>query len=171
MKRSTALILTGLALPSLALGQSSVVDAPVVDVQPIVRVVSERVPYEVCREERVRVEERGVSGNVMPAVVGGLLGGAAGNILGRNSSKADVITGAGAVLGATVGYQRSQARNQGGSYYVTENVCNTEYELRERETRDGYRVSYRYGDDIYETRTARDPGATIPVRVRLEPLL
>ncbi len=170
MKLPLVLLTTSLALPALALNQGTVIEAPVVDVQPIVEVVRERVPYEVCREERVRVVERGWGGNVMPTVVGGLLGGAAGNILGRNSSKEDVITGAGAILGATIGHQRGQARRASDGYYVTEDVCTTEYELRESERVDGYRVSYRYGDAIYETRTRRDPGATIPVRVRLEPL-
>ena len=64
--------------------------------------------------------------------------------------------------------RRRQQRDDG--YYVTEDVCTVEYELRERERVSGYRVSYRYGDTIYETRTARDPGATIPVRVELKPL-
>lgn len=171
MKVPTTILVAGLAMPGLAMGQSSVIDAPVVDVQPLVQVVSERIPYEVCRDEQVRVEDRRWGTNVVPTVVGGLLGGAAGNILGRNSSKEDVITGAGALLGATVGYRRSQAQHRGGSYYVTENVCTTQYEVRERERIDGYRVSYRYGDDIYTTRTSRDPGATIPVRVRVEPVL
>jgi uncharacterized protein YcfJ len=171
MKLPAALLVTGLAMPPLAMSQTHVIDAPVVGVQPVVQVVRERIPYEVCREEQVRVADQRWGNAVVPSVVGGLLGGAAGNLLGRNSSSRDVITGAGAVLGATVGYQRSQARNRREAYYVTENVCTTEYELRERERIDGYRVSYRYGDSIYETRTDRDPGATIPVRVRPEPLL
>lgn len=170
MKFVPALVASFFALPAFAFGQSTVIDAPVVSVQPIVRVYSERIPYETCREERVRVVEQRPGIAVMPTIVGAVLGGAAGNILGRNSSKDDVITGAGAVLGATVANQRSQRQRRNDGYYVTEDVCTTEYELRERERTDGYRVSYRYGESVYETRMQREPGATIPVRVRLEPL-
>jgi len=170
MKFPIVSLMTCLALPVQALSQSTVVEAPVVGVEPIVQVYQERIPFESCREERVRVVEQRGGIAPMPTIVGAVLGGAAGNILGRNSSKGDVITGAGAVLGATIGNQRAQRRRPVGGSYVTEEVCSTEYELREQERVGGYRVSYRYGDSIYETRTDRDPGATIPVRVRLEPI-
>lgn len=170
MKSAAVLIASVLALPTLAASTSTLIDAPVVGVEPIVQVYRERIPFETCREERVRVVERGGGIAPMPTIVGAVLGGAAGNILGRNSSKEGVITGAGAVLGATIGNQRAQRDRGTGAYYVTEDVCTTEYELRERERVEGYRVSYRYGDDVYETRMDREPGVTIPVRVRLEPL-
>ncbi len=158
------------ALPGMAMDQSTVVDAEVVDVQPLVEVVTERIPSETCRPERVFVPDRKRFASVIPTVVGALLGGSVANVLGRNSSKRGVITGAGAVLGGTVGYQRHRRENGDTGYYVTEEVCITEYELRERERVDGYRVSYRFGGSIYQTRSETDPGSTIPVRVRLEPL-
>ncbi len=158
------------ASSAMAYSQSSVIQAPVVDVQPVVEVVSERIPYESCRPERVRVQDRNRFAGAVPTVVGALIGGSVANVLGRNSSKEDVITGAGALIGGTVGYSRSQRQRVDDGYYVTENICTTEYELRERERVNGYRVSYRYDGAVYETRADRDPGATIPVRVRLEPL-
>lgn len=165
-----ALGLAASAAPGAVLGQSTVVDAEVVDVQPMVEVVTERIPYESCRPERVYVRDRNRFGAVTPTVVGALLGGSVANVLGRNSSKEDVITGAGALLGGTVGYERHQRRNADNGYYVTEDICTTEYEVRERERANGYRVSYRFGDSIYQTRSATDPGSTIAVRVNLEPL-
>ena len=166
----SALCLTAYSLPGLALQDSTIVNAEVVDVQPIVEVVTERVPFETCRPERVFVPERRGLGSVVPTVVGAVLGGTVGNVLGRNSSQRGIITGAGAVLGGTVGYQRDRRRNRDGGYYVTEDVCVTEFETRERERIEGYRVRYRYGDGVYQTRSVTEPGSTIAVRVRLEPL-
>lgn len=154
---------------SFAASQSSVVEVPVVDSKPIVEVVTQRIPYETCRDERVRVVEHS-RGNVGRTLVGATLGGAVANVLARNSSKQDVITGVGAVLGGTVGYDRSRQRGHQDSYYVNEEVCSTEYELRESERVRGYRVSYEYGGAVYETRTDYDPGATMAVRVNLQPL-
>ncbi|MEO1081842.1 MAG: glycine zipper 2TM domain-containing protein [Pseudomonadota bacterium] len=163
--------LVGLGSSAQADSYSKVIEAPVVSVDPIVQVREDRIPFERCRTERVRVEGRGNPRSFTPAVLGGVLGGAAGSVLGDNSSRRDLITGAGVLLGASVGNdieQRRRQRNDG--YYVTEDVCTTEYEIREREQVSGYRVRYRFEDSIYETRTAVDPGSTIAVRMRLEPL-
>lgn len=172
MRNILPLIAGLIAVPAFAVSQSTVIDAQVVDVQPIVETVSERIPHEICREETVRVVDRryGRYSRAVPTAVGAVLGGAVGNVLGRNSSKEDVITVAGAVLGGTIGNNRAGPNVNGDSYYVTEDVCTTEYEYRERERINGYRVSYQYGDSIYETRMDRDPGATIAVRVNLQPL-
>jgi uncharacterized protein YcfJ len=156
-------------LAALADRQSTVVDVPVVSAQPIVRVVTDRIPYETCREERVRVVEQGRSGSATPGLVGAVVGGTVAGVLGRNSRYQPVLAGAGALVGASVGSDIGKRRHA-LSYYVTEDVCEVEYELREREEVEGYRVRYRYDGKIYETRTARDPGASMPVRVALEPL-
>ncbi len=161
-----------LAFPALAFADthSTVVDAPVVSTEPIVEVVTERIPHETCRKERVRVVERSRGNSATPALVGAVIGGAVGSVVGDNSHNKDIITGAGAVLGASVGNDVGRARRGDHVYYVTEDVCSVEYELREREQVSGYRVRYRFGDTIYETRTAYAPGETIAVRVALEPL-
>lgn len=163
---------TMMVLPALAsaASQSTVIDAPVVGVQPIIEVVRERIPHETCRQERVRVVERGQGSSVTPAILGAVTGGAIGAVLGDNSSHKDVITGAGAVLGASVGHDMGKRRQRDEVYYVTEDVCSIEYEIRDRERVNGYRVSYRFGDTIYETRSDTDPGPSIAVRVKLEPL-
>ncbi|WP_040810425.1 glycine zipper 2TM domain-containing protein, partial [Chromatocurvus halotolerans] len=102
--------------------------------------------------------------------LGGVVGAAAGSVLGDNSSRRDLITGAGALLGASIGNDIGQRRRRDDSYYVTEEVCSTSYEIEEREQLSGYRVRYRFEDRIHETRTSVDPGPTIAVRMRLEPL-
>lgn len=164
-----AVVLTLVSPVTLAARSSTVIDAPVVASEPIVEVITERIPRELCREERVRVVERGGGHSATPALIGAVVGGAAGAVLGDNSSNKDVIAGAGAVLGASIGHDAGHRRKE-HSYYVTEEVCEVEYELREREQVNGYRVRYRFGDTIYETRRATAPGSTIAVRVQLEPL-
>ena len=162
-----SLMLSG---PARADSYSKVIEAPVVDVQPIVEVRTERIPVEHCRAERVRVVERGGHRSFTPTILGAVIGGTAGSVLGDNSSRRDVIAGAGAILGASVGHDIGQRRRRDDGYYVTEDICTTDYEIRETEEVSGYRVRYRFDDSIYETRTLREPGATISVRMRLEPL-
>jgi uncharacterized protein YcfJ len=166
-----ALLLTTTAAATRADSYSRIIEAPVVSAEPIVQIYSERVPYERCRAERVRVVDRGLGGSWTPTVLGAVVGGTVGSVLGDNSSRRDVITGAGAILGGSIGRDIGRRQQRDDGYYVTEDVCMTEYELREREEITGYRVRYRYEDRILETRTATDPGATISVRMRLEPLL
>jgi uncharacterized protein YcfJ len=112
-------------------------------------------------------------GTTMPTLVGGLVGGTVGRVIGHNSSHRGLITGVGAAVGAAVGHNRAtnDYRSHAREYYDTEEICSVEYELREHERSNGYRVSYRFGDNIYTTHTRSAPGETIPVRVRLEPML
>jgi uncharacterized protein YcfJ len=171
VKKTLLALALGLPAVAFAQTQSRVIDAPVVAVEPLVEIVTERVPFETCRQERVRVVERDGPRSATPAILGAVLGGTLAGAAGDDTGYQGVIAGAGAALGASVGNdigRRYQQRD--GGYYVTEDVCTTEYEVRERERTGGYRVSYRYGDTIYETRTNRDPGATIPIRVQLTPL-
>jgi len=157
-------------LSAAALAQSTVIDAPVVDVEPVVEIVRERRPYEICREERVRVVETRGRDSVTPVILGAVVGGTVGSVLGNNSSRRDLITGAGAILGASMGNDRRRQSHRDHGYYVTEDVCTTEYEVHEREQIRGYRVSYQFGDSIYTTRMPTQPGPTIAVRVSLDPL-
>ncbi|MEE4203220.1 MAG: glycine zipper 2TM domain-containing protein [Halieaceae bacterium] len=161
-------------IPAVALAgtNSTVIDAQVESVQPLVEIVTQRIPVETCHEERVRVIERGPErSSAVPTLVGGLVGGTVGRVLGQNSSKRGLITGVGAAVGAAVAHQRASVPDRGNEYYDVEEICSVDYEIREYERVNGYRVSYRFGDKIYTTRTTSDPGETIPVRVELNPLL
>ena len=172
--KMTMIALALIPAAALADSRSTTIHAPVESVQPLVEIVTERIPYESCRTERVRVVERRPSmGTTMPTLVGGLVGGTVGRVIGHNSSNRGLITGVGAAVGAAVGHNSATRdyRNHDREYYDTEEICSVEYELRERERSNGYRVSYRFGDNIYTTHTRTEPGETIPVRVRLEPML
>jgi uncharacterized protein YcfJ len=162
--------LLGLASTTLADSYAEIIQAPVVSADPIIEVRRDRIPVERCRPETVRVDDRRQPRSYTPAVLGGVVGAAAGSVLGDNSSRRDLITGAGAILGASIGNDMGNRRRREDGYYVTEEVCSTDYEIREHERVSGYRVRYRYDDRIYETRTTTDPGATIAVRMSHEPL-
>ena len=47
--------------------------------------------------------------------------------------------------------------------------CETRSEVREEERIDGYRVTYEYNGRVYTTRTKRDPGDELRVRVAVSP--
>lgn len=158
-----------LASMSTEAANTSIVEVPVTAVQPIVRIVTEKIPHESCADERVRVEHANAQHSPTAGIVGALLGGVVAGSLGHNSHYQPVIAGAGALLGASVGTDIGHRRNV-RSYYIMEQRCEVDYELRERENIIGYRVSYRYGDDIYHTQTRVHPGPTIKLQVELNPL-
>jgi uncharacterized protein YcfJ len=53
---------------------------------------------------------------------------------------------------------------------VTQRRCGVDYELRDTERVVGYRVGYRYQDNVYYTRTETPPKDTIRVRVDVTPV-
>ncbi|MFV0277555.1 MAG: glycine zipper 2TM domain-containing protein [Parahaliea sp.] len=169
----TSLVVALLAASSLAAGQalaqpSSWLEAPVVEAEPLVEVITRQIPHESCRDERVRVERAPGNHSATPALMGALIGGVVSGAAGHHSRHQDVIAGAGALLGGSLGNDYSH-RRPGSSYYVTERVCETEYELRDIERVVGYRVGYRYQGQVYYTRTATAPGDTIRLRVDVSP--
>jgi uncharacterized protein YcfJ len=158
-----------LASMSSEAANRSIVEVPVTAVAPIVRIVTEKIPHESCANERVRVEHANVGHSPTAGIVGALIGGVVAGSLGHNSHYQPVIAGAGALLGASVGTDIGHRRNA-RRYYVMEQRCEVDYELRERENIIGYHVSYRYGDSIYHTQTREHPGQTIKLQVELNPL-
>jgi uncharacterized protein YcfJ len=113
-------------------------------------------------------------------ILGGLIGAAIGHQIGNQQSRR---TGAiaGAIIGTAIGNEAAQRRGSYGSSngndYGREELravdsqrCEVRNEEHVEERIDGYRVTYRYNDRTYTTRTARDPGAQIRVRVSVSPL-
>lgn len=158
------------AIPTMAWADSQRISvvAPVISVSPIVRTVTDRIPHQSCFDERVRVEQRGGHGSPVPRVMGALIGGAVGSALGDNTGHQRAIATAGAVLGSVVAHDASQQKRT-RYRYVTEERCEIDYELREREVVTGYRVGYEYGGEVYYTRTQQRPGPTLNLGVILEP--
>lgn len=156
-------------------GDDYYVDAKVVRVAPIVRVVQVATPREVCWDERVRHIEShggGYRDATLPVIVGGVLGGVVGNQIGRRRHRG-ALTIAGSVIGAAVGHNVSQERQvqrpRRRSYTTTERHCEIETDYRDEERIEGYDVTYRYNGRYFTTRTDHEPGKRIRVRVQVEP--
>ena len=164
------LVNAGNALANPSKADSFAIEAPVVNVEPLVRVVQVTVPQEVCWEEPVRYQTRNGYQSHTPKVIGGIIGGVVGNQFGKGSGNT-VMTAAGALLGASIGrdvaYERS--RNQ-ATQVRYERVCEIEQVTHQEERSDGYRVTYEYAGQEFVTYSKVDPGPYIRVRVRLEPL-
>ena len=143
---------------------------PVLDVEPLVRIVQVTTPQEVCWEEPVHhAGYRGRESHT-PKILGGIVGGVVGNQFGSGRGKA-VMTVAGALLGASIGRDVAHRRARHGPTHISmERRCKIEQVTHEEERIDGYEVTYEYGGREFSTHTPVNPGDTIRVRVRVEPV-
>jgi uncharacterized protein YcfJ len=178
MKRTTGLIVAAVA--AIGTAQAShergapngayYTDAEVIDVKPILRIVQVSEPRESCWNETVRHESYGHGyRSRTPMVLGGILGGVVGHQFGSGRGN-DVMTVAGALLGASIGRDaayRRQAMAQPA--YTTERRCEVSEAVREEERLEGYQVRYRLDGREFVTRTATDPGPRLRVRVQVDP--
>jgi len=146
--------------------------AKVTDVQPVVRIVQVYTPQEICWDEQVRHtnHRRGRHpGSYTPVVLGGILGGVVGNQFGGGRGQ-DVMTVAGALLGASIGRDAAYRRqSRYGTTYGTELRCEIEEVMHEEERIEGYQVSYEFQGRKFVTRTESDPGPEIRLRVQVDP--
>jgi uncharacterized protein YcfJ len=153
-----------------ASGEQFWVNAPVLDVKPLVRVVRITTPREVCWEEPVHHAGYRERESHTPKILGGIIGGVVGNRFGGGRGQ-DIMTIAGALLGASIGRDVAYRRSRYQPGYVSmEHRCEIEHVTHEEERMDGYEVTYEYGGREFTTRTPVDPGDTIRVRVRVEPV-
>lgn len=143
--------------------------AEVLEVRPIVRIVTVSVPQRECWEQEVYVEQRRRRGTAGATIAGGLLGGVIGRQFGGGSGR-DAMTVVGAIVGSAVGNDRAEARRgDGDGYFKTVQRCETRNEVREEERIDGYEVTYFYDGREYTTRTRNDPGSRLRVRISVDP--
>lgn len=168
--RATILALAGLAAAGCATaghpGGSVEYDwAEVLDAEPVVEHVRVPVSREVCRDEEVHRVDRG-RGSTAGTILGGLIGGVAGHQIGSGSGNT-AATVVGTLAGAAVGNRASRGPSR--RYSTIEERCRLERAYRNEERVRGYRVTYLYNGRTYTTRTRRDPGARIRVRVSVSP--
>ena len=161
--------------------------APVVDVEPIVRVIRVQRPRQECWDEQVYDEYpvqgyrgAGAPGPVKaagPTIVGGLIGGLIGRQFGSGDGR-DGMTLVGTLVGAAVAGDRARRRHYAQSYRsatyerrpVTVERCRTSTETFEEERIEGYDVTYEYRGELYTMRTAEPPGSQVKLRVRAAPV-
>lgn len=149
-------------------------EADVIASTPIYRVVEISSPQEECWEEEVvRQNRRDHDRSATPGLLGMVIGGALGNAVGNNHSSRKVGTVVGAILGGSIARDISRANDERRAtvYVDTEERCRTVYNTREEEKLVGYDVSYRYNGSEHTVRMPEDPGATVRVRVDVEPVL
>lgn len=138
---------------------TATVHARVVSSSPVMAQVA--VPRQVCYDE-LRQEPARSSG--AGAIVGAIAGGAMGNAVGKGTGRA-VATGLGVILGAAVGDRIENDGRPG----VMRTVQRCEQQSSYQNQVVAYNVVYEYGGQRYSTQMQREPGATIPVTVTVNP--
>ena len=103
------------------------------------------------------------------ALVGGVAGALLGNQVGGGHGR-EAATALGAVVGAFTGDRLANGNVQEQYEQVPREVtqCRTVSEVQSRLT--GYRVDYEYQGQRYTTLMRENPGATLAVRISVEPV-
>lgn len=101
-------------------------------------------------------DENRITGSVLGAVAGGVLGHQFGGGHGRT-----VATVAGALAGGYAGNQVQGSMQSGDTYTTAEQRCKTVYDRQEKML--GYDVTYKIGDEQGKIRMENDPGTRIPL--------
>jgi len=153
--------------------------AQVVDVEPLVRQVRVVVPRQECYVESRYEPAYQVHGREQPAagpmILGGLIGAVIGNQIGHRETRRTAAI-AGAVIGTAIGHDAALRRVQPADYadVPMRPVESRRCEVREvehfEERIEGYRVTYRYNDQLYTAQMPSEPGERIRVRVSVDPL-
>lgn len=146
--------------------------AKVVNVEPITRTLTHKVPEQTCWSEKVRYSE-GTNSSATPAILGGLLGATIGHSLGNNRHKSNRIikTVALGALGASIGHDIGAKNRNEVTHYGNEERCEVSYHTRYEEQVIAYDVQYLYRGKTYYTKMDYHPGNTIPVQVNVRPML
>jgi len=155
-----------------AQAQTSYHEARVIEATPIYRVVETAVPTRQCWEEEVvRSNSRHHYRSRTPGLLGAVIGGAIGGSLGHHNTSRNVGTVVGAILGGSIARDIQEANYEPGVRLETVERCETVNHYEQEEKLVGYDVLYRYNGDDYTVRMPRNPGATVRVRVSVEPVI
>jgi uncharacterized protein YcfJ len=165
-----ATLLALVAAPGFAGHSQGFTDyAKVVDAQPIYQTVEYDTPERKCWTESVAYQKpHSTSGT--GTILGGIIGAAIGNGLGHKKSNRRVGAVAGAVLGASIGSDISR-KNSGHSTteYRDQKHFEVTHRIRKEEELIGYRVTYKYHGQTYQTRTDKHPGKELKIAVNVQP--
>ena len=147
------------AVASLNVFQSGPQYAQVVSATPIKETV--KTPRKECRNVTVThrrpvQDENRITGSVLGAVAGGVIGHQFGGGRGK-----DVATVVGALGGGYAGNQVQGAMQDRDTYTTTQQRCQTVYDKSEKML--GYDVTYKIGEQQGKIRMDKDPGSQIPL--------
>lgn len=147
--------------------------ARVVDVEPIVRLVTVERPRRECWEEIVYESEPRPFGKAGVTLAGAIVGGAVGRQFGGGSGR-DALTLIGSLAGAAVANEHSERRHDAyrgaGTRAVPVERCEVVGERVTEERIDGYRVTYQYQGSRYVMRTTTPPPDRIRLQVSVRPI-
>lgn len=176
MNRTTPVLFTLFAVLAAQSGMAgtSFVEAEVLSSTPIYHIVENSRPERQCwHEDVVREVRQPASGrSATPGILGAVIGGAIGNAVGSHKRNKQVGTVVGAVLGGSVArdISRSNERSRSVEYVDTVERCQTVHSSYQEEKLVGYDVRYRYNGAHHVVRMPHDPGATVRLRVDVEPV-
>lgn len=128
------------------------------------------------------------------ALVGGVIGGVIGNQIGRNGSNGARAgaTIAGAIIGSVIAHEATggqrhssdsnnqhrrfnsshSSRHHSNPQYSTRAVqrCETVVHNRVEQRIDGYNVTYKHRGRTFQTKTRKNPGSQIAIRLNVKPV-
>ena len=146
--------------------------ARVISSQPIVTYVTIKTPARECWEEMQYYSvDRHAGHKAGGTLLGAIIGGVVGHQIGSGHGK-DAATVAGSLIGAAIGNntaRRSHIANGLEQHARPVQRCKTTYRSHREERIDGYRVTYRYNGQKYQTEMPYDPGQSLRVRVDIRP--
>lgn len=176
MNRSRILVFSALAAATSgslsAQAQTTYQEAQVLEATPIYRVIETSVPSRQCWEEEVvRSSSRHHYRSRTPGLLGAVIGGAIGGSLGHHNTSRNVGTVVGAILGGSIARDVQEANRYEPVRLETVERCETVTHYEQEEKLVGYDVLYRYNGDDFRVRMPHDPGATVRVRVNVEPVI
>jgi uncharacterized protein YcfJ len=142
--------------------------ARVTNVEKVMKTEVYRTPYQSCNMIDVPIYSNNVRNNSHSntnAILGAIIGGVAGNQMGGGRGK-DIMTGAGAILGASVGndYGRQKPEQHIVGYKQVEK-CSTKYKKTRERVLDYYLVSARYNNKNFTFESKTKPYKKIEVNV------
>lgn len=153
-------VMAGSAVATYTLADFGPKNADVLGVQPLTEVI--QTPREVCRDvvisHRAPVQDQHqITGTVIGALAGGLLGSRVGGGSGKQ-----LATVAGAAAGGYAGKKVQENMQAKDSYSTTETRCTTVTDKSEKTV--GYDVEFRLGEQVGHVRMDHEPGPRIPVK-------
>lgn len=133
--------------------------AQVISANPIKKSI--KTPRRECRNVAVThrrpvQDENRITGSVLGAVTGGIIGHQFGGGHGK-----DLATVAGALGGGYAGNQIQGSMQESDTYTTNQQRCKTVYDKSEKTL--GYDVTYQIGDSRGKIRMENDPGTRIPL--------
>jgi uncharacterized protein YcfJ len=158
------------AWPSMAVAEAvREAWADVIRAEPVRQEVRIPEESEVCWDEQV-LRLVPARRSVAPKLLGAVIGGVIGHQFGGGSGQ-DLMTAAGAVLGASVAADQQYSKYPDRYYPSTEQRCQTRTNWRLEDRIVAWDVTYEFNGEVYQSRLSVAPGDRIRVRVGVQPLV